>query len=63
MMYIQSVVAACLVVVPGRERAGGGDQVEDSDHGHFTEISSRTCTHRYKQNYTHICYSQKDEWI
>lgn len=27
---------------PGSERVGGGDEVEDSDHGRLTQIGSRT---------------------
>ena len=34
----------CFTLVPGSER-GGGHEVEDPDHGHLTEISSRTCEH------------------
>lgn len=46
----------CLLVVPGREKARGGDQVKDSDHGHLTEVSSRTCTHiNMSKSHTHVC--------
>lgn len=42
------------VLVPGGERAGGGHQVEDSDHGHLTEISSRTCKETHTKYQTLI---------
>lgn len=50
------------MVVPGRERAGGGDQVKDSDHGHLTEVSGRACTHTDINKITHKQYLL-EEWL